>query len=320
MLSQFAHELKCLYCGKANPATEWRALGDFQPFYCQAEPGRFNLTMTCPHCQRVWYVAWDDDPGPLQKLPFAGQIEQENDTPGKKALERITIYCRSCGRSATTARSNAGKLASCSGCKALGKIPDATKTIRFQCHGCMTTFAVSESAAGKSSVCPKCGTAVTVPHVYCTRIEELEPGLQQQVKSKQGRASNDTSQATGRTGDPGRRSHNEEEASRPKEVARRKPRRDWGSKILAFFLGSEEKQLTRAARRGSHKRVQELLRKGVCPNSPAVDGCTPLIAAARAGHDSVCRILLEAGADINARDEQGFTAVSRATIDRKSVV
>ena len=68
MLSQFAHELRCLYCGKPNPATEWRAAGDLVPFYFQREPGKHNLTMTCPHCGRAWYVVWDDNPGPLQNL------------------------------------------------------------------------------------------------------------------------------------------------------------------------------------------------------------------------------------------------------------
>ena len=89
MFSQFAHELRCLYCGKPNPATEWRAAGDLVPFYCQREPGKHNLTITCPHCQRAWYVVWDENPGAIQNLlqfPASGPAADASATDANQVV------------------------------------------------------------------------------------------------------------------------------------------------------------------------------------------------------------------------------------------
>jgi hypothetical protein len=116
--SEFARELNCLYCRKPNPATEWRTLGDVVPFYCQREPGKHNLSMTCPHCDRTWYVVWDDDPGPIERLSLAG--EYRPDPPGdevgdegerlrRKQSERIDVTCPQCGTSISARVAYVGK-------------------------------------------------------------------------------------------------------------------------------------------------------------------------------------------------------------------
>lgn len=68
MTSQFANELKCLYCGTPNPCGEWPVAGDLVPFYYQPQTGGHNLPITCPDCGKTWYVVWDADPGPIQQL------------------------------------------------------------------------------------------------------------------------------------------------------------------------------------------------------------------------------------------------------------
>ena len=61
--SQFAGDLPCQYCSKKNAATRWPRNGDKVPFYYQKAPGKYYVAVTCPHCCKVWYVAWDDNPG-----------------------------------------------------------------------------------------------------------------------------------------------------------------------------------------------------------------------------------------------------------------
>jgi ankyrin repeat protein len=66
--------------------------------------------------------------------------------------------------------------------------------------------------------------------------------------------------------------------------------------------------LTSAARDG---RVHDLLRQldaGALPNEPSADGVLPLVAAVRAGHDTVVAELLAAGADPLLADSSGTNA------------
>jgi len=67
-ISQFASKLRCKHCGKTHGAQEWPQYGDGIPFYYQAEPGRYQVKVRCPHCNQDWYVVWDDDPGPTRPL------------------------------------------------------------------------------------------------------------------------------------------------------------------------------------------------------------------------------------------------------------
>ena len=75
--------------------------------------------------------------------------------------------------------------------------------------------------------------------------------------------------------------------------------------------------LLQAARAGRWAEVEGLLREGragVRADANATDpaGTHVLALAAAAGHDSVLRLLLEAGADLDRRGDDGFTALGAA--------
>lgn len=71
--------------------------------------------------------------------------------------------------------------------------------------------------------------------------------------------------------------------------------------------------LLRAAREGNADTVKALLSaSGADVNATDELGSTALMEAARYGHDDVVRSLLEAGADIKARDREGKTALMLA--------
>lgn len=69
---------------------------------------------------------------------------------------------------------------------------------------------------------------------------------------------------------------------------------------------------------GSVQEIQEALQQGANPNASITagkKGMTPLMAAALKNKDpSVFRILLKAGADINAKNEDGWTALTIAAV------
>ncbi|MEL5957446.1 ankyrin repeat domain-containing protein [Streptomyces sp. CLV115] len=72
-----------------------------------------------------------------------------------------------------------------------------------------------------------------------------------------------------------------------------------------------------AVDRGDMAAVQDLLADGAeidapDPRSPFFDGQTALISAANNGLGDMVRLLLSAGADINARSASGWTALMRA--------
>jgi len=60
--------------------------------------------------------------------------------------------------------------------------------------------------------------------------------------------------------------------------------------------------LTRAAGTGDARQVQALLSQGADPNATDGAGGSALIAAAREGHVGVMRVLIKGGADVNQRD------------------
>jgi ankyrin repeat protein len=71
--------------------------------------------------------------------------------------------------------------------------------------------------------------------------------------------------------------------------------------------------LFRAVREGNTDMVKSLLSSpGPDVNARDERGSTPLLEAARFGHDDICRILIAAGANLLAKDNDGKTALMLA--------
>jgi endogenous inhibitor of DNA gyrase (YacG/DUF329 family) len=70
LLSQFAKKLECQHCYKPNKADVWPVNGDFIPFCYSTNPGEYQIKIVCPECRKEWYIVWDDNPGPIQKLGY----------------------------------------------------------------------------------------------------------------------------------------------------------------------------------------------------------------------------------------------------------
>jgi ankyrin repeat protein len=68
-----------------------------------------------------------------------------------------------------------------------------------------------------------------------------------------------------------------------------------------------------AVRAGNTDMVKSLLSSpGADVNATDEQGNTPLLEAARFGHDDICRALIAAGANVKARDKDGKTALMLA--------
>jgi len=76
---------------------------------------------------------------------------------------------------------------------------------------------------------------------------------------------------------------------------------------------SQVAALFRATREGNTDMVRSLLSApGIDVNATDEKGSTPLLEAARYGHDDICRILIAAGANLRAKDRDGKTALQLA--------
>src|SRR6266496_535741 len=73
-----------------------------------------------------------------------------------------------------------------------------------------------------------------------------------------------------------------------------------------------EPALLEAARGGDAARVEALVREGANVNAATAGGLTPLIVAAAGGRTGVARVLIEAGADPDARHRELGTALEAA--------
>ena len=72
-------------------------------------------------------------------------------------------------------------------------------------------------------------------------------------------------------------------------------------------------ELFRATREGNTDMVKALLSSpGADVNATDERGSTPLLEAARYGHEDICRVLIAAGANLKSKDRDGKTALMLA--------
>jgi hypothetical protein len=77
------------------------------------------------------------------------------------------------------------------------------------------------------------------------------------------------------------------------------------------YIGDMNTPLHHAANEGSAALVRVLLDAGARVDARCVNGWTPLIRACNAGALEVAKLLVEAGADIEAKNSEGYTAYGR---------
>ncbi len=65
---------------------------------------------------------------------------------------------------------------------------------------------------------------------------------------------------------------------------------------------------------GDVETVRALLDAGADVEARTEDGHTALMLAAAGSHEGIVRALLDAGADVNAKDYEGYTALKMATV------
>lgn len=91
--------------------------------------------------------------------------------------------------------------------------------------------------------------------------------------------------------------------------------------LCLIFLGCNQPStsntqtdaLFRATIEGNTDMVRSLLSSpGANVNATDDRGSTPLLEAARYGHEDICRVLIAAGADVKAKDKDGKTALMLA--------
>jgi uncharacterized protein len=84
-----------------------------------------------------------------------------------------------------------------------------------------------------------------------------------------------------------------------------------GAKVGAEQIANNSTALhdVAAESRGSAKMAQLLIQAGADVNAKTSGGYTPLLVAAGRGKTEVVKVLLEAGADVHATGESGYTAL-----------
>ncbi|KAH6692197.1 ankyrin repeat-containing domain protein [Plectosphaerella plurivora] len=85
-----------------------------------------------------------------------------------------------------------------------------------------------------------------------------------------------------------------------------------GVRIIPPLIQTPEPLLHSAARRNNRQIIQLLVEAGADINARDGAGRTPLLAAAESGLAEAALLLLELGADINAHDDSGRTVLSLA--------
>ena len=82
---------------------------------------------------------------------------------------------------------------------------------------------------------------------------------------------------------------------------------------MSAYAQDLDSQLLDAAKSGQTDKVQALLQSGARVNEKDNEGRTPLMFASAYGHSSIVQVLLDAGADVNAKANNGSTALVGAS-------
>ena len=97
-----------------------------------------------------------------------------------------------------------------------------------------------------------------------------------------------------------------------KKALFRKPEPDKAMKPNGERLKELDARLLETAKEGSIKLAERLIKLGANIEARDSDGMTALMCAARYGHADFCRFLLEKDAKINLKDGRGMTAIMYA--------
>ncbi len=90
----------------------------------------------------------------------------------------------------------------------------------------------------------------------------------------------------------------------------------WFGDVAVVRAGEKDDELIRAAYQGQVGDIERLLREGADINARELgDGATPLIVATQREHVPVVRLLLSRGANVNAHDDRGQTALMYVSND-----
>ena len=86
-----------------------------------------------------------------------------------------------------------------------------------------------------------------------------------------------------------------------------------GPKTTTPARNTQTDALFRATREGNTDMVKSLVSSpGADVNATDERGSTPLLEAARYGHEDICRVLIAAGANLKSKDRDGKTALMLA--------
>ena len=83
------------------------------------------------------------------------------------------------------------------------------------------------------------------------------------------------------------------------------------SQVLDFFIASLDEDTT--------SLKQQLTQSGINPNTTLISNITPLMLASSCGHIKVLEYLIQAEADVNSKDEDGYTPLAYAITGSKSL-
>ena len=92
------------------------------------------------------------------------------------------------------------------------------------------------------------------------------------------------------------------------------------SHIRVAFTGVKNAQLIQAAKDGNLPTVQTLLAEGANINAKDNHGQTALFMAAFGGHTEIVKLLLGKGADVNAKDNDGATGLMIAALSGRTEI